>query len=403
MLNVKTPEEALAAVLNAFRYRTEGERVPLSGAAGRVLFSPVVSGEYVPDFDRSTVDGYAVRAADTFGCSESIPALLRLTGAVRMGRAAETEVLPGCCAAIPTGGALPVGADAAVMLEYAEDYGDGSVGIFRPAAPGMNLIRRGDDVSPGRALLPAGRRLNAPAIGALAALGVADVEVCRKPKAGILSTGDELVDASAVPGPGQVRDVNAPMLAALCAECGAKPRIYGIVPDDRASLGAALDRAMAECDLVLLSGGSSVGAKDAAAEVLGARGELLFHGIAMKPGKPTLAANCGGKPVFGLPGHPVAAFFAARLLVRPLLAQLLGETLREETAEAVLTESVAANDGRALYLGVELRETAGVRYAVPIRAKSGLITALARAVGYLSIPRDREGLAEGSAVRVTIL
>ncbi len=400
MLTVKTPEEVQALLEEAFPRVTSRENVPLDAACGRVLAQAVESGEYIPAFDRSTVDGYAVRASDTFGCSDAMPAVLTLAGEILMGGAAPGPVAPGCCMAIPTGGALPEGADAVVMLEHAEDYGDGTVGICKPAAPGQDLILRGDDARPGRAALPAGRLLTPQDIGALAALGILEVPVRQKPRAGILSTGDEIVPAARTPGPGQVRDVNSAMLKALCQDAGAQARCFGIVPDRAEDLAAALDEAARCSDVVLLSGGSSVGAKDAAARVLEHRGELLLHGIAMKPGKPTLVARVDGKPVFGLPGHPAAAFFAAQLFVRPLLARMQGREVRPCAVPAVLTESVSANHGRAQYGGVSLIRRDGTLYARPIRGKSGLITALAASDGWFCIPRDCEGAAAGETVSV---
>ena len=400
MLTVKTPEEALALLETAFPPRPEREEVPLGEARGRVLFGDVRAAEFVPGFDRSTVDGYAVRAADTFGCSEAIPAILTVQGEIAMGQGAGRALRPGCCAAVPTGGAIPEGADAAVMVEYTEDYGDGTVGICKSAAPGSNLIFKGDDVRPGQVVLRAGRRLGAQDIGALAAMGVGTVGVCRRPAVGILSTGDELVPVEEVPGPGQVWDVNAAMLAALVEEAGAVSVPLGILKDDEELLGRALDTALERCDVVLISGGSSVGMKDATCRVLESRGTVLLHGLAMKPGKPTILGRVKGKPVFGLPGHPAAAFFVARLLVRPLLLRLVGQAVRGYTVGAVLTEAVSANHGRAQYMGVFLAEEDGVWYAKPIRGKSGLITALAGSDGYFCIPRDCEGLPAGAVVQV---
>lgn len=400
MLTVKTPEEVFTVMEAAFPPRPRSEEVPLDAARGRVLCAPVTAAEFVPGFDRSTVDGYAVRSADTFGCSDAIPAILRLQGEIAMGEGAGGALESGCCAAVPTGGAIPEGADAAVMLEYTEDYGDGTIGICKSAAPGSNLIFKGDDVRPGQTVLPAGRRLTAQDIGALAALGVARVPVCRRPVVGILSTGDELVPVEDTPGDGQVRDVNSAMLRALVEEAGAEAVGFGILRDDEALLGRTLDEALAACDVVLISGGSSVGVKDAACRVLEDRGQVLFHGIAMKPGKPTILGSAGGKPVFGLPGHPVAAFFVAQLFVRPLLDRLTGHTSRRYAVPARLTEAVSANHGRAQYMGVFLSERDGIRWASPIRGKSGLITTLAGSDGYFCIPRDCEGAAAGETVEV---
>ena len=400
MLTVKTPEQADELLRRAFPPCPQPENVPLNDAPGRILCGGIVSREYVPGFDRSSVDGYAVRSADTFGCSDAIPALLTLSGEIRMGTGAGASLSPGCCVAVPTGGAVPPGADAVVMCEYTESYGDGTLAVTKPAAPGENMVYRGDDVSPGQPLLPAGHRLTPQDIGALAALGVTQVSVCRRPLVGILSTGDELVPPEVCPENGQVRDVNTPMLRALCLEAGAQVRTFGIIPDDEAALTAAVKEAAEQCDLVLLSGGSSVGEKDAACRVIGALGSVLFHGIAMKPGKPTIAGSIGGRPVFGLPGHPVAAFFVARLFVLPLIARLMGHAPRRIALSAVLTESVSANHGRAQYTGVSLERRDGVLCAVPIRSKSGLITALTGADGYLCIPRDTEGFPAGAPVEI---
>ncbi len=400
MLTVKTPEEAFALMEDAFPPCPKGEKIPLGTALGRVLFQPVTAQEFVPGFDRSTVDGFAVRSSDTFGCSDAIPAILTLQGEVVMGEGAGDTLLPDHCMAVPTGGAIPEGADATVMLEYAEDYGDGTIGICKSAAPGANLIFKGDDVRPGQVVLPAGRKLGAQDIGALAALGVGQVTVCQKPCVGILSTGDELVAVDTVPGPGQVRDVNSAMLAALVEEAGAISISFGILRDDETLLGKTLDQALEQCDLVLISGGSSVGMKDATCRVLESRGKVLFHGIAMKPGKPTILGQASGKPVFGLPGHPAAAFFVSRLFVRHMLLRLTGRTVQRRTVPAVLAETVSANHGRAQYMGVFLSEKGGVRYAQPIRGKSGLITALANSDGCFCIPRDCEGMAAGTPIDV---
>jgi len=402
MLNTIPPDEVFAVMEQSFPRRLDPETVPLNQAWGRVLSQPIESREFVPGFDRSTVDGYAVRASDTFGCSDAIPAILPLAGEISMGEGAARRLAPGTCMSIPTGGAVPPGADAVVMLEYTEDYGDGTIGVSKPAAPGSNIIFKGDDLRPGDTVLPAGRLLAPQDIGTLAAMGAAEVSVRRRPVVGILSTGDELVPVGTSPGAGQVRDVNSVMLQAMMENAGALVRRYGIVPDQEPLLLDALDRALQDCDVVLISGGTSAGSKDAARRVIEARGTVLFHGIAMKPGKPTLLGRVGGKPVFGLPGHPAAAFFVARLFVCPLLARLSGQTLQSLSIPAVLTEPVSANHGRAQYIGVQLTQREGVWHALPIRSKSGLITSVSASDGYFCIPRDQEGAAAGETVAVTL-
>ena len=402
MLNVKTPDEALEIIRTAFvPLDRPPETVPLAAALGRVLALDVTADAWVPDFHRSTVDGYAVRAADTFGCSDALPAQLILSGEVRMGEGAGLTLAPGHCAAVPTGGEVPRGADAVQMLELCEDYGDGTVGVLKSVAPGHNMIFRGDDVKPGDRVLPAGRRLEPQDIGALAALGVVSVPAVPRLRVGVISTGDELVPPERIPAAGQVRDVNGPMVCALLEQAGAMPRFCGIVPDQEDRLIRAAERALEDCDVVILSGGSSVGERDAACRVISALGEVLFHGIAMKPGKPTLLGRtASGKAMVGLPGHPVAALFAARLFVRALLARLEGRTLRQRQVTARLTEEVSANHGRAQYTGVILRQGPEGLEALPIRGKSGLITTLAGADGYFCIPRDCEGLPAGAWIPV---
>ncbi len=400
MLDVKTPEEVLRLIKTEFRPLDRTETVPLADALGRVLAEDIRAEEYVPDFDRSAVDGYALRAQDTFGCSDAVPAILPLVGEIRMGDAAEIRVPRGSCAYVPTGGAIPEGCDCAVMIEYTEDYGDGTIGILRPGAPGMNMVFRGDDVSPGKGILKAGRVLSPQDIGALAAVGRTEAPVRPRLRVGVISTGDELVCAGQRPGPGQVRDVNGPMLTALLKEFGAIPVDFGIVADEEKRLREKTEEAAACCDAVILSGGSSAGVKDAACRIIGETGKLLLHGIAVKPGKPTILGRRDNKPLIGLPGHPVAAFFAAKLFVLPLLARLEGRALRAYPVRAALSESLSANHGRMQLTACRL-ETEGDRLtAVPVRSKSGLITQLAGADGYLVIDRDCEGLGRDAEVEV---
>mgnify|MGYP005759856143 FL=1 len=403
MLTVMTPEELLTRIANTFGpLDRPPETVGLDRALGRVLAREILAEEYVPGFDRSTVDGYALRGADTFGCSESIPALLTCEGAVEMGKEPAFAVGPYQCAAIPTGGALPEGADAVQMVEHTEDYGGGEIGIVKSVPPGANLIFKGDDVKPGDLVLRKGRRLEPQDVGALAALGVTQVPVVPRLRVGLISTGDELVPPEGDPGPGQVRDVNGPLVAALLVQAGAEAVPLGIVPDREEVLREAVEEALAACDCVVLSGGSSVGEKDAACRVMASLGEVLCHGVAMKPGKPTLLGKAGGKPILGLPGHPVAALFTAKLFLIPLLARLEGRTWKGRTVSAKLAQTVPANHGRAQYTGVTLEEKPDGLWAVPIWGKSGLITTLAGADGFFCVPRDREGIPAGEPVEVSL-
>ena len=402
MLHVKTPEEVLAMIEEEFGFVGQTEQVGLNAALGRVLAEDITATEYVPDFDRSTVDGYAVRAKDTFGCTDAIPAILPLQGEVLMGEGAEFTLNPEECVAVPTGGAVPKGADSVVMIEYTEDYGDGTIGISKSVAPGQNMIFRGDDVYPGKVVLQKGRVLSSQDIGALAAIGRIQVPVVQKLTVGVISTGDELVPPEQTPGPGQVRDVNSPVLEAILTAFGAEVKNYGIVIDDEALLSEKVHQAVAECDAVLLSGGSSVGVKDAACRIIESMGHLLIHGIAIKPGKPTILGKAGCKPLVGLPGHPVAAYFITKLFILPLLGRLMGKEQSHYTTTARVTESISANHGRAQVHCCHLERREGRLWATPIRGKSGLITTLAGAEGYFVIDRDCEGLPQGAEVKVFV-
>ena len=402
MLHVKTPEEVLALIEEKFDVVAATELVGLTAAMGRVLAEDIAATEYVPDFNRSTVDGYAVRARDTFGCTDAIPAILPVQGEVFMGQGAAFALNPEECVAVPTGGAMPEGSDSVVMVEFTEDYGDGTIGVSKSVAPGQNMIFRGDDVYPGKVILQKGRVLSSQDIGALAAIGRVQVPVVKKLTVGVISTGDELVPPEVIPGPGQVRDVNSPMLEAMLMRFGVNVINYGIVVDNEALLAEKVTKAVAECDAVLLSGGSSVGVKDAACRIIESMGSLLLHGIAIKPGKPTILGKTGSKPLVGLPGHPVAAYFITKLFVLPLLSRLMGRKQESYTTTAKVTESIGANHGRAQYQCCRLERKDGELYACPIRGKSGLITTLAGSTGYFCIDRDCEGLPKGAEIQVIV-
>lgn len=398
MLNVLTLKEAAALLKNRFTGKTEGETVALGEAVGRTVLKDLTSGEFVPDFHRSTVDGYAVRAADTFGCSESLPAMLRLVGRVEMGCEAGFAIHGGETAYVPTGGQLPEGADAMVMLEYAEDFG-GEIGLMKPSAPGAHMIFRGDDVREGETVFKRGHRLLPKDIGALAAMGITELPVFKRPRVAVISTGDELVSAdTGALKMGQIRDVNGSMLAAAVRSSGGECVMSAMLRDDPELLKNELVRALGGADMAIISGGSSVGDRDSAAAVLSELGELLFHGLALKPGKPTMAADIGGKPVFGLPGHPVAAYFVYDLAVRPVLYSMQDSAPRIFEKQAVITAAVPSNHGREECVPVSVCGDE----ATPIRSKSGLITTLSGADGYIRIPRDAEGVEAGQTVTVCL-
>jgi len=397
MLNVLSLDEALEKMNNLCRMQVlPAETAPFGQSLGRILAKDVVCTENVPGFTRSTVDGYAVVASDTFGASEAMPALLRLAGEVQMGESPDFEIRPGECAAVPTGGELPRGADAMVMLEQTEPFAGQMIAIEASGAPGRHLIFAGDDAKAGSTIVPAGKKLLPQDIGVLAALGVVEVSVRKRPAVSILSTGDELIDPAGTPRGAQIRDVNGPTLAAACTQSGADVAFVARVPDDRPVLLEKMKRCAQGSNLLLISGGSSVGAKDAAADCLAELGEVLFHGLAVKPGKPTFAGTIGKTLVVGLPGHPAAAFFIFQLLVRPMIEALLGQATVRRTANAMLTAAIPSNGGREEYVAARF-VGGGVE---PLMSKSGLISVLSRADGYIRIPRDAEGIAQGETVEV---
>lgn len=401
MLNVISLEDARAAVQDTFAdFAAATETVLYNQAAGRILAQNVVANEGVPPFDRSTVDGFAVCATDTFGCSDALPALLELAGEVEMGAKVNIACSPGKCVRIPTGGKVPAGADAVVMLEHCEEYGDGTIGVASPVAPGDNIVFENDDIAAGSVLIEARTRLQPHHVGTLASLGMTQCEVYTPLRVGIISTGDEIVEVDKTPVASQMRDVNTPLLAAAVEARGAQAHCFAIVPDDYDALRACVAEALHTCDVVLVSGGSSAGQKDNTARVLSTLGKLLFHGIAVKPGKPTMCAVADGKPAFGLPGHPVAAYFMFLELVAPLLNP---QRTEGRAIWANITEGLPSNHGRTELVPVRIVEASGEAsnvQAIPIRSKSGLISQLCSADGYVEIDRNTEGLAAGTCVRV---
>lgn len=390
----------------------EVEWVDTADALGRVTAQPVTAGEALPAFSRSTVDGYAVRARDTFGASDSLPAYLSLVGEVPMGAAPAFRVEPGQAALIHTGGMLPEGADAVVMLEYTQAARPGEIEVLRAAPPGENLLLAGEDVQPGQQVLPAGARLRPAEIGGLMALGLTRVAAARQPRVGVLSSGDEVIPPEQPAGPGQVRDVNSYTLSALAAQHGGLPCRYGIVPDRREAMRDTLRAALEECDLVVITAGSSASTRDLTAEVIAEMGApgVLVHGVNVKPGKPTILAVCaarGGKAkaVIGLPGNPVSALVIAGLFVVPVIERLLGLPPGRPRAavSARLTTNIPSQAGREDWLPVRLREAPGGWQAEPIFYKSNLIFTLAQADGLVHIPPAATGLEVGAQVQVVLL
>jgi len=403
------PADGFRALLAVWP-RLPAEEVDIDQAVGRCLAADVAAPEDLPPAPRACMDGYAVQARDLFGASESLPAYLELAGSVAIQRPPDFLLEPGTCAAITTGGWLPAGADAVTMVEHTQDVGGGTVEFRKPLAPFENVMLQGEDARAGSPALTAGTCLRAPQIGLLAALGLPRASVGRLPRVAILSTGDELVPAHEAPPPGRIRDVNAHALAAMCREAGALPTRLGIVPDETPALSSALSSALAEYDVVLLSGGSSVGSRDctvaAIDNVPGA--QLLVHGVAVSPGKPAILARSGDKAIVGLPGQVTSAQVVMHVFILPFLRHLAGR--RDAFAPvrgrpAVLARNVASRHGREDWLRVSLEERPGdppgqPPLAHPRLGKSGLLRTLLQADGMVVVPASREGLNAGEAVEV---
>jgi molybdopterin molybdotransferase len=401
---VVTPEQVFNA-LSGFG-RLAVETVPIDDALGRVCGADIASPEDLPPLPRSTMDGYAVRAVNTFGASDSIPAFLDVVGAVAMGQLPDIAIGRNQAAAIPTGGFLPQGSDAVVMVEYTSPAGDGAIEVSRPATTGENVLGKAEDVARGEGVIPAGKRLLPQDIGLLAGLGITRVPVYRRPVASVISTGDEIVPVTDDPPPGRIRDINSHSIAALVRASGGEAERFDIVPDDPALLRAALEKALASADVVVLSGGSSVGERDHMVTVVSSmHGAVVHaHGIAISPGKPTLIASVGGKPVFGLPGHPVSALVVAQVFLTPFIRYLEGEALKHEPSgvrvRAALATSIHSAQGREEYVRVKIEERQGQISARPVFGKSGMLSTLVKADGFFVVPIHAEGIPAGEMVDV---
>lgn len=406
MFQVLPPAEALKVLFDRLPLLDRHEKLPTAGALRRMLAAPLHAPSSLPAFPRSTMDGYAVRAADTYGASESLPAYLNLVGEVPMGRKPELTVGSGQAAVVYTGGMLPSGADAVVMVERTQQLDDAAIEILRPVAPGENLVQVGEDVGKGALLFEAGHQLRPQDIGGLMALGMTSVTVACRPRVAIVSTGDEVVAPDCEPQPGQIRDVNTYAIGALVESAGGVPLPQGIVGDDFEALFSAARQALDSADVLVMSAGSSVSSRDLTADVVNRLGEpgVVVHGVALRPGKPTILGVCDGKPVIGLPGNPVSAMVVAELFIVPLLQRLQAAEKSPEPrrVHATLALNVASAPGREDYVQVRLLEQDGQLMAEPVFGKSNLIYTLVKADGMLCVPLDSNGLHKGEAVEVVL-
>jgi molybdopterin molybdotransferase len=404
---VVTPKEALRALLQVSPVTTE--RIPTVRARARVLAEDLCSGVDLPHFHRAAMDGYAVRSKDTFGASASLPAYLRLAGVVEMGKEATQSLATGEAMRISTGGMMPPESDAVVMVEYTDETDTGLVEVHRGVSPWQNVIQIGDDVKKGDLVFHRGRRLRAHDLGALTGIGISSVPVYQRPRVALISTGDEIVDADTNPLPGQVRNINQHSLAGLIEECGGELRDWGVIRDDKAFLGGAIGEALEWGDLVLLSGGSSMGAKDIALETILSfpNSEFIFHGISVSPGKPTIFARACGKPIMGLPGYPVSALVIFDLFAAPLIRRIGGEAVGgidpfARSLRATLKTNIASQIGREDYVRVTLERDAARWLATPLPSKSGAIFTLVKADGMVRIDLNQDGVEQGEEVEVIL-
>lgn len=392
-------EEAVEKLIT-YRPFSEIESVNIADCCNRIAAQDVCSSENLPAFHRSTVDGYAVIAEDIYGCSETSPGFLQIIGEITMGQSAAIKLQKGQCCWIPTGGMLPEGANAVIMVENTDKLDDRTILAFHPVSLYENVMQSGEDIKIGQRAIKKGTVIRPADIGLLASLGIASMEVVKPYKVGIISTGDEIVEIEQKPKAGEIRDVNSHALYAAVKSCGALPFVYPLVRDQFDDLKQAVEGAIKENHILLISGGSSVGIMDATLEVLMSfpEAQMLFHGIAIKPGKPTLAVKIGEKLVIGLPGHPVSALTNFYILIRPLLID--GPIVN--SLEGYLKLNIASQAGRDDFIPAVIEERDGQKMIRPLLGKSGLMSILSQSQGYIHIPYEQQGLKAGEKVKVII-
>ncbi len=387
----------------------EAESVSIDDSYGRVLSREITSPEDLPGFNRSTMDGFAVHSADTFGASDTMPVYLEVKGQVLMGEKPRISVQRGEAVQIPTGGMLPAGSDSVVMFEYTNMVDGSIVEVMKTLSPNENIIRADEDVKKGEMVFQGGRRLRPQDVGALAGLGILEVDVFKKPVVSIIGTGDEVVPPDKPLSIGKVRDINSYNLAGLIAGCNAVPLKKGIIKDDLQKLRNAVKESISQSDMVLITGGSSVGTKDYTAQVIDELGEpgVLFHGVAMKPGKPLIGGIVNGVPLFGLPGHPAAITVSFETFIDPLLMRMSGERPflhipSRRKLKALFSRNLASSTGREEHIRVSVEKRNGALWAVPVLGKSGLVRTLVQADGIVIIPMTKSGIYEGEEVEVRL-
>ena len=413
LFRVSTPQEVITVLKDHLNLKEitqyNIEEVDIKIALHRFSAEEIVAPANLPGFNRSTMDGYAIWAEDSFGATDSLPSYLKIIGEIKMGVKPEFKINPGEAVKISTGGMLPEGANAVMMVEYTEQIDDNTIEARRSISPWENVVREDEDLKTGEIILRKGDRLRSQDIGVLAGIGKTNIKIYRKPKIAIISTGNEIIPAEGEPRIGQIRDINSYTLGACIEEAGGIPVYRGIIKDEVILLEQEIKKTIKEdkVEAVIISGGSSVGVRDVTLEVLNRLGKpgVLIHGVSVKPGKPTLLAIADNRPIFGLPGHPVSAMIIFDLFVRPLISWLQGGEYNYNSAkeiEAELTCNMVSDSGREDYIRVFVYEKDKKFYAEPILGKSGLISTMVRASGLIKIGLNVEGLEKGSKVNVEL-
>ncbi len=406
LLNLKSPNEAIHIIETLVSPKITHERISTYESLGRVTYRDVTSDENLPSFPRSSMDGFSVISSDTFGASEGLPAYLEVVGEVPMGQSSDINLSPGQAAKAYTGGMLANGADAIIMIEHTQPANDTTIEVLRPVAPGEHVIQIGEDIRPGDTVLPKGHTIRAQDIGGLLALGKVEVDVSCPPRVSIISTGDELVSPNEIPKPGQIRDINTYTISSLVIKAGGIPVPIALVSDTFESQREAAIKAMELGDIIIFSAGSSVSSRDMTSSVIDSLGDpgVIVHGIAIKPGKPTIIGMIDNKPALGLPGNPVSAMIVFDLLVRPIIHTFSGCKSYPEpkTVTAKLLRDIPSIAGREDYIQVQLIQKDNSLYADPIFGKSNLIYTLVRSDGTVKIPLDSGGLYKDAKVLVSL-
>ncbi|SDK21058.1 molybdopterin molybdotransferase MoeA [Natronincola ferrireducens] len=403
LLNTVTMEKARNRLEEVFKDLTlAGEEIPILQALGRIVYEDIKAPINVPDFNRSTVDGYAVIAKDTFGASESLPSFLQKSGEVEMGKPTEISIQSGECCYVPTGGMLPKNSDAVVMVEYTEEMDDDTIFIQTAVAPKDNVLEVGEDITKEQVILKKGHKLRPQDIGVLAGMGFTKIKVFRKLKISILSTGDEIVSPEEETKPGQIKDMNTYSLATAAIQSGCEVVALDVVKDDLQVLEDQLKAFLEISDIILVSGGSSMGTKDVTKDAINAIGEpgVFIHGIAVKPGKPTIVGKINNKAVFGLPGQPVSALVVYQILVNHLVKVLYSDESSIPYLLGELTVNIASAPGREHYVMVKIAQEKQKTKVYPIHGKSGMLTMMTNSIGYVKIDTNQEGLTKGQEVEV---